>query len=131
MVSETEVRLPSGAIASNKDFIRRRIRHPKNTTESSGDHSLVLHTTQGGNVDSEQGPSSTATTARNTQALSVRDQRGVIGLSEQQRHSLAIVQKKIRAREQRDRAGHQWTLEKVANKQKHFKVRVEFWNRLC
>jgi hypothetical protein len=45
-----------------------------------------------------------------------------IGLSDQQRHALAVVEKKMQNQERVARAAHMWAREKVANRQKYYVV---------
>jgi hypothetical protein len=47
---------------------------------------------------------------------------GIIGLSDQQRKTLAVVEKKMQKQERVARAAHLWAREKVANRQKYYVV---------
>jgi hypothetical protein len=50
---------------------------------------------------------------------------GILGLSDMQKLALQVIDKKMKKRETVARAAQRWATEKVANKQKYFKVCVQ------
>lgn len=132
LLSKTEMRLASGAIATSRNemtsgFQRRRRRPSKEdqsrsvelpTSEGSDRHiSNVLESLSSSRQDHRQ-------RQLPSRALSMRDQMGLVGLSDSQRRSLAISQRKVDLSALRSRNKARWTLEKMGNKvkQKHFVV---------
>lgn len=66
----------------------------------------------------------TETSQRPSRTLAKRDQQGLVGLPTQQLRALAVTEHKALKRENRARMQAQWVLEKIANRQKHFKPDV-------
>lgn len=131
LLSKTEMRLASGAIATSREDTQsntqsRPRRAPRNmepakgipTPSESSEEPKV--DTMGGSIDHHDQPRS----QRPSRTLAIRDQMGLTGLSDAQRQSLAVSQRKIDLSALRSRNKAQWTLEKMGNKvkQKHFVV---------
>lgn len=115
ILSDTEIRLPSGAIASSRHV---RPQTFKDTTSSSNQTSLVpAERSSVEDPDQEQ-----SSTLPKSQAITRRDQMGVLGLSDHQRRSLMAVEQKIRARELKHNDENRWASEKFANQQKYYMV---------
>ena len=116
-ISSTEMLLPSGAIASNKHSITRS-RNLRQTGASSNQTSLV----QTSRSRSEHPELPQPKSASKSQALSLRDQTGLIGLSDFKRRTLVAAQRKVSTKERKDKSGRSWVLESDANRQKNFRV---------
>ena len=118
VLSDSEMRLPSGAITSSK---QSRVRpHLSRRPPSNRDGSNSLVTTQLG--EESEPEHERVAPPQKTRALALRDQMGVIGLSDQQRRSLIAVREKFQRRELRHRYAEQWSTEKIVNRRKHIKV---------
>lgn len=139
MVSETEIHLASGAVASSRQSHQPKARSTRKKTaadeemaavnQKPGDdeprrdgETSVVQTTHPRGGDSA--PEQSSATVPHTQALAVRDEMGIVGLSSAQRRSLAVVQKRMAARENRNRNEARWTLEKFENTQKQRKLKM-------
>jgi len=122
-LSETEMLLPSGvrvfapsevstsfgrgaSTSSRKASAPRRIAEVQNAIYSSSSTTNPIH----------------------TRSLAMRDTMGLIGLPDQQRRALAATEHKIMKRENRAMFQQRWIVEKIANRQKNFKVSL--WYRL-
>lgn len=131
LVSETEMRLASGAIATSRSNVDSGIQHLRSRLskeERRPREELPTPPRSERPVsDVSLCPSSRQARRQNplpSRALAVRDQMGLIGLSDVQRRALAVSQRKIDLSALRSRNKAQWTLEKMGNKvkQKHFVV---------
>lgn len=123
-VSDSELRLSSGAVASNRRDGRPSVRpvRQRPTRDPADETALIAREAP---AQEHSNPTTQHSTSRaDSQALAIRDQMGIVGLSDHQRHSLALVQRKAKSREQRFQNEARWVLEKFNNrtKQKHFKV---------
>lgn len=131
LLSKTEMRLPSGAIATSREDAHSSTHHrprrhlggaetPKGVPSSSGPSEEPLDDAVV--IDPEHRDQKTVQKSGRT--LAVRDQMGLTGLSDAERRSLAVSQRKIDLDALRARNKAQWTLEKMGNKvkQKHFVV---------
>lgn len=123
-LSDSEMRLSSGVVASSRQDGRPSVRpvRQRPTRDPADEAALVVREAQ---AQERSNPTTQHSTSRSvSQALAVRDGMGIVGLSNHQRHSLAVVQRKAKSREQRFQNQARWVLEKFNNrtKQKHFKV---------
>lgn len=123
ILSSMEMLLLSGAITSDRHH-HSRTRNSRPPAGSSNETSLVE--TSQRDTAADPRPRQRPRT-QNSQELSLRDQAGVVGLSDFERRSLLAVQKKLRAREWRDGSARAWSSEKGGNEQKHYKVSSGSW----
>ncbi|SMQ54075.1 unnamed protein product [Zymoseptoria tritici ST99CH_3D7] len=125
LLSNTELRLPSGEIVTSRHGEQpNAIRSKKTRVARQQSTALVASTEHNMKGDHEDPTSSSPKPTRDTsRALALRSSMGLTGLSDSQRHSLAVEQRKIDLSAFRARNKAQWTLEKVGNKvkQKHFR----------
>jgi pre-60S factor REI1 len=119
-LSNMELLLPSGKVISSRSesqsfqrqtFACRREFKAKTMELTEGD--AEYETTEA---------DSTATGGREQRLLARRHQMGMIGISDQQKQTLMVTEKKMQKREAVAKAAHRWATEKVANKQKFYKV---------
>lgn len=54
--------------------------------------------------------------------VAVREEMGIAGLSQQQRHQLMVVEKRMKRKEYIAKSAKQWALDRVDNKQQHYRV---------
>ncbi|SMY27709.1 unnamed protein product [Zymoseptoria tritici ST99CH_1A5] len=124
-LSNTELRLPSGEIVTSRHGDQPNASRSKKARLSRQQSTALVASTQRNVEDSPDDSSATAPKAsRNTtRALALRSSMDLTGLSDSQRHSLAVEQRKIDLSAFRTRNKAQWTLEKMGNKvkQKHFR----------
>lgn len=59
-----------------------------------------------------------------TKSLTTRDTMGLVGVPDQQRRALVATEHKMMKREHRAMLQQRWIVEKIANRQKNFKVRL-------
>lgn len=120
MLSETEMLLPSGAVASSRDVrVRTQARRDKST--GSDDMALVHGSQQTESTENtEAGTSSTVPSQ--SRALARRDEMGIVGIGDQQRRALLAVEKKVQLKLERRNNARQWALAKIGNTQKHYRV---------
>lgn len=131
LLSVTEMRLSSGAIASswndaNTSVQKRRSDWPKRAERTRAELTTLTRP-DAPSDDIVRGSSRRQGRGKSQEpcrTLATRDQMGLIGLSNSQRRSLAVAQRKIDLSALRARNKAQWTLEKMGNKvkQKHFVV---------
>ncbi|KAJ7029140.1 C2H2 type zinc-finger-domain-containing protein [Mycena alexandri] len=115
-ISETELLLPSGAIlGARADSAHGRL-HP---TGVRGDAKRACAKA----IEDGTAAPKPATT-RTDRRVAVRGEQGLIGMSEQQRRALMVVEKKMMKREAVARSAQRWATEQVANRQKFFKPDV-------
>jgi pre-60S factor REI1 len=111
-VSDTELLLPSGAILGPRaDRLQGRQR--PSHTEAGKRARVKALAIENGTADAR--PS-------NDRRVAVRGEQGLIGVSDQQRRALMVVEKKMMKREAVARSAQRWATERVANKQKFFRV---------
>ncbi|KJX94693.1 C2H2 finger domain protein [Zymoseptoria brevis] len=125
-LSSTELRLPSGEIVTSRQGDQPNASRSKKARLARRQATALAASTQH-NLDEIPDASSTSApqVSRNTtRALALRSSMGLTGLSDSQRHSLAVEQRKIDLSAFRARNKAQWILEKMGNKakQKHFRV---------
>lgn len=116
-LSATELQLPSGAIvpARLSNHIVSGKRH-----HSSGKRSkqkVVPEITEGRSHEQHEQPRRSR-----DQRVAVRGEMGMLGIPEQQKRALRVVEKKMLKQEMVAKAHQRWAVEKVANRQKNFKV---------
>lgn len=120
MLSDTEMLLPSGAVASSRDVrVRPQARRDKST--SNDDMALVRGSQQPDSTENaEAGPSSTIPSQ--SRALARRDEMGIMGIGDQQRRALLAVEKKVQLNFERRNNARRWALAKIGNTQKHYRA---------
>lgn len=118
-LSATELQLPSGAIVparSNNHIVSGKRHH------SSGKRprqKAVLKIAEGDSQEQHEQPRRSR-----DQRVAVRGEMGMLGVPEQQKRALRAVEKKLLKQEMVAKAHQRWAVEKVANRQKNFKVRA-------
>lgn len=130
-VSATEMRLPSGSIITSRSdtaqlrakptLTRSRVR--ASIFRVQKDEMRVI--TNGSKKDDSITPdyNRSLRSHRSTDRyLAVRGETGLIGLSELQKRTLMAAEVKMKKREHIAKAAQRWAVEKIANKQKFFKV---------
>ncbi|KAF2493783.1 hypothetical protein BU16DRAFT_54457 [Lophium mytilinum] len=119
-VSDTEMRLASGTIVESRS---RSLHSRHNLTKTRTSTKKVRMKAIEGAAASGEPQTTTAThrASRDTR-VAIRGEMGLVGVSEQQRRALMVVEKKMKKRENIDRAAEGWVKDNVANKQKYFKV---------
>jgi pre-60S factor REI1 len=120
-LSATELRLPSGAVVGARGE-RSRLSHARRRAPTADAETALLARprSRAGGAEATPESSSAATDRR---LVTTRREMGLVGLSDQQRKSLAVVEKKMQKQERVARAAHMWAREKVANRQKYYVVR--------
>lgn len=124
-LSQAEMILPSGAVVtprSSRAGGKQLQRHRKTLAAPPESESTEL-ALAGGQALVETNVPPTNRPQPRGQALALRNEMGMIGVSSQQRLALRAVEKKMLKQETLARAHQRWTVEKGANRQKHFKVR--------
>lgn len=133
--SDTEFQLPSGTIVISKRTTCRpsakhfpiRAKSPDRTHLGSGTNSSSRTSRDS---CSDLTSSSYSSSSRKDQIervlLAPRDAAGVVGLSNGQRRTLAVADRRAKTSEDRATNKARWTLEKMGNsvKQKHFRVGI-------
>jgi pre-60S factor REI1 len=116
-LSATELRFPSGTVVGSRGE-RTRSQQARRRSPA-GDAAIALAQPRGRDraAAEAQTESSSAATDRR---LVARGEMGLVGLSDQQRRALAVVEKKMQKQERVARAAHMWAREKVANRQKYY-----------
>ncbi|KAK0642533.1 Cytoplasmic 60S subunit biogenesis factor REI1-like protein [Lasiodiplodia hormozganensis] len=127
-VSDTEMRLPSGAIVGSRHhaesvhnrhgLVGARVQAAKRRKAIADNEHDAAADTDGGEADPRPQPKSMDC------RVAVRGEMGLVGVPEQQRRALMAVEKKMMKREAVARAAQRWATEKVANRQKFFKPDV-------
>ncbi|KAF2714587.1 hypothetical protein K504DRAFT_509584 [Pleomassaria siparia CBS 279.74] len=113
-LTETEMRLPSGAMINSRraDAVQLRSKPALARSRKKGEAQASIW--------SDAPPCSAQANA--DRRISVRGEMGISGLSDAQKRGLQVTEKKLKKRETVARAAQRWAVEKVANKQKYFKV---------
>ncbi|KAI5363154.1 hypothetical protein Slin14017_G068350 [Septoria linicola] len=128
--THTELRLSSGFTVTKKGYATNRPKRHANPVDEN-DHfgakmrsSVQLQATTPRLSNSCSDLTSSSGEKHTTTALARRDALGAVGLSESQKRSLAVTQRKAKTTEDRATNKARWTLENMGNKvkQKHFKV---------
>ncbi|KAB2569594.1 Cytoplasmic 60S subunit biogenesis factor REI1-like protein [Lasiodiplodia theobromae] len=127
-VSDTEMRLPSGAIVGSRHhaesvhnrhgLVGARVQAAKRRKAIADSEHDAAADADGGEADARPQPPSM------DRRVAVRGEMGLVGVPEQQRRALMAVEKKMMKREAVARAAQRWATEKVANRQKFFKPDV-------
>jgi pre-60S factor REI1 len=113
-VSDTELLLPSGAILGSRTDTAHGRQAPSG---ARGDAKRArAKAIEDGSAEAKPVRSSA------DRRIAVRGEQGLTGVSEQQRRALRVVEKKLMKREAVARSAQRWATERVANKQKFFKV---------
>lgn len=127
VVSDTEMRLPSGAIVGSRHhaesvhnrhgLVGARVQAAKRR-KAIADSEHDDAASDRGETDQRPPPQPPSMDRH----VAVRGEMGLVGVPEQQRRALMAVEKKMMKREAVARAAQRWATEKVANRQKFFKV---------
>jgi pre-60S factor REI1 len=133
-LSDSEMRLPSGAVINSRsDTAQLRAKPALAQSRKKGSQFRVkrneLRAIADANKEAQSKTSDSEpdrAQSRNNRQVAVRGEMGIIGLSEMQKHALQVTEKKMKKRETVARAAQRWAMEKVANKQKYFKVCLVF-----
>lgn len=123
-LSDSDMRLSSGAVAFSRRDGRPSVRPVRQRPARDPADETALVVREPPSQEQSHRTPQHSTSRTDSQVLAIRDEMGIVGLSDHHRHSLAIVQRKARSREQRFQNEARWVLEKFNNrtKQKHFKV---------
>ena len=130
-VTGTEMRLPSGSvITSRSDTAQLRAKPTLTKSRVKASQIRIKRDemkaiTDGSEADKPKAPDnnrSMRTQPGTDRRVAVRGERGLVGLPEQQKRALMATEVKMKKREHIARAAQRWAMEKVANKQKYFKV---------
>jgi pre-60S factor REI1 len=119
-LSATELRLPSGAVVGARGERSRPQQSRRRSPMAGAEATLARPRSRGGGTADARPESSNAATDR--RLVTARGEMGLVGLSNQQRKALAVVEKKMQKQERVARAAHMWAREKVANRQKYYVV---------
>jgi len=117
-LSETEMLLPSGLRVFARGDVS--ISFGRGSAASSRQE-----TAQSRRAEAQKAIYTSSLTANkpvHTRSLATRDTMGLIGLPDQQRRALAATEHKMMKRENRAMLQQRWIVEKIANRQKNFKV---------
>ena len=130
-VSETEMRLASGAIINSRsDTAQLRAKPGLTQSRLKGEQARKKRDELKAITDGTEGVANAEEKAEGgakgvtDRRVAVRGEQGLIGITAQQRHALMVTEKKMKKRESVARAAQQWAKEKVANKQKFFRPDV-------
>lgn len=130
-VSATEMRLPSGSIITSRSEtaqLRAKPTLTKSRVKASQiriKRDEIKTITDSSEKDKPKAPDnnrSMRTQPGTDRRVAVRGEMGLIGLSEQQKRAVMATEVKMKKREHIAKAAQRWATEKVANKQKFFKV---------
>jgi pre-60S factor REI1 len=126
-LSDLEIQLPSGMVIGS----RAQTPHSKpNLTSKRRSAIKAAHlkaiAAEPHNADANTPNPDPSTSApaptEDKRIITRRDERGLVGLPEQQRRALVTTQRKMQKREAVAEAAHRWVLDKVVNKQKYYRV---------
>jgi pre-60S factor REI1 len=122
-LSDSEMRLPSGAIINSRsDSTQLRAKPALTHARLKSSQFRVKKNDLKAIADADADPEPNRLRARNDRQLAIRGEMGLLGLSDMQKRALQVTEKKLKKREMVARAAQRWATEKVANKQKYFKV---------
>lgn len=121
-ISDSEILLPSGAVAVSRSENRYPARHLHPRPAAKRSKMKAIGEGEGEPDASEQ--KERQQPRSRDQRVAVRGEMGMIGVPEQQRRALLAVEKKMLKQEVVAKARQRWIVQKVANKQKFFKVFV-------
>ena len=116
MLSTNEMALHSGRIIMSRKSDVRAQRHKRSPDKD--ETSLIAVQRD----ETAQPESAEHSATKEIQLLSTRDRMGLVGLSNAEQRVILAAQKRQRTRQFKDASARRWTLEKIANKQKKFKV---------
>ncbi|EKG19298.1 hypothetical protein MPH_03161 [Macrophomina phaseolina MS6] len=125
-VSDTEMRLPSGAIVGSRhhaESVHSRHGLVGVRAQAARRRKAIADGERQAAVDGED-PDNRPQPESTERRVAVRGEMGLVGVSEQQRRTLVAVEKRMMKREAVARAAQRWATEKVANRQKFFKPDV-------
>lgn len=121
--SDGEMQLPSGVTVRSRLEAPRSRRNP--ATQRAAERYARLKAIMEKKDDAAgEGTGETLAEAppSTDRRVALRGEMGLVGVPEQQRRALRAVEKKMVKQEATARAEQRWATEKVANKQKHFRV---------
>lgn len=130
-VSATEMRLPSGSIITSRSDTAQLRAKPTLTKSRVKASQIRIKRDEmkaimdGSEKDKPKAPDnnrSMRTQPGTDRRVAVRGELGLAGLSEHQKRALMATEVKMKKREHIAKAAQRWAMEKVANKQKFFKV---------
>ncbi|KAF2807907.1 uncharacterized protein BDZ99DRAFT_522515 [Mytilinidion resinicola] len=119
-VSDTELRLASGTIVESRSRSAHS-RHNLTKTRTGAKKARMKAIADAAESGEPQTSTANARPSRDTR-VAVRGEMGLVGVTEQQRRALMVVEKKMKKRETLSRAAERWSKEKVENKKKYLKV---------
>jgi pre-60S factor REI1 len=128
-LSESEMQLPSGVvIGSRSEALHSRpglIAKRRSAIKKA--HLKAITAAGEENVPSEEQSGASERTSQAQQGVgdrrvAKRGELGLIGVPEQQRRALLVTEKKMQKREAVAKAAYSWVTERIANKQKHYRV---------
>ena len=126
-MSDTKIRLPSGIVAgSRKDQPLGRQSLPFRRLEPRTDNPASKLAVER-SVQSQAHPKEWTNQQVTDRQLSKRSQQGLVGVRTLQRRALLGVEKKMQKKEIVVKAAHNWARERVANKQKFYRVSVSWY----
>jgi pre-60S factor REI1 len=113
-LSDTELLLPSGVVVGSRSESPRARGHTPSSSQRGARQAI-------GEGENPASQAESGQPQRRDVAI-VRGELGLVGVSGQQRRALMVVEKKMQKREMVARAAHMWAREKIANRQKHYRV---------
>jgi pre-60S factor REI1 len=117
MLSTNEMALHSGRVIMSRNSDVRAQRQRKRSPNKDDTSLITVQRDATAQPGSAEHP-----VAKKIQLLSPRDRMGIVGLSNAEQRVILAAQKRQRTRQSKDASARRWTLEKIANKQKKFKV---------
>ena len=117
MLSTNEMALQSGRIIMSRKSDVRTQRQRKRSPNKDDASLVTVQRRETAQPESAERP-----VTKEIQLLSPRDRMGIVGLSSAEHRVILAAQKRQRTRQFKDASARRWTLEKIANKQKKFKV---------
>ncbi|KAI0710958.1 C2H2 type zinc-finger-domain-containing protein [Earliella scabrosa] len=121
-LSDAALRLPSGAVVSSRS--ESRYTRPSSTVHTRAIPAKPTLVRAGGAEIARDDPKTGRATSGTTRRIGARDERGLVGVSAQQRKALLAVEKKMRKRDAVIKSAQRWAAERMANRQKHFRTEV-------
>jgi pre-60S factor REI1 len=130
--SATERRLPSGSIISSRaDTAQLRAKPVLTKSRNKSSQFRIKRDatktiTDGGiGKGKESNDRSRRTQLGSDSRVAVRGEMGLVGLPEHEKRVLMVTEKKMKKQEAVAKAAQRWSMEKVSNKQKYFKVHAK------
>jgi pre-60S factor REI1 len=117
-------RLRPGLVAKRRSAIKKA--HLKAIAAGQGENAVPEEEEQAG-ASSDAADTASEHMAQAQQGVgdtrvARRGEMGLIGVTEQQRRALMVTERKMQKREAVARAAYSWVTERIANKQKHYRV---------